>query len=50
MVEKKEKKGGKKGGKGAKNDEKMKVEIVKENFRKEIDLVRKSHSLERMQI
>ena len=50
VVEKKEKKGGKKGGKGAKDDQKMKVQIVKENFRKEIDLVKKSHSLERMQI
>ena len=44
-VEKKEKKGGKKGGKGAKNDEKMKSQIVKENFKKDIDLVKKSHSL-----
>ena len=29
VVDKKEKKAGKKGGKGAKNDEKMKVQIVK---------------------
>lgn len=52
--EKKEKKGGKKGAKNqgasAKNDEKMKMKIVKENFQKDIDLVMKSHSLERMQV
>ena len=33
-----------------KNDEKMKIKIVKDNFQKDIDLVIKSHSLERMQI
>lgn len=47
VVEKKEKKAGKKGakGQGLKNDEKMKMEIVKGNFQKDIDLVVKSHSL-----
>ena len=33
-----------------KNDEKMKIKIVKDNFQKDIELVMKSHSLERMQI
>lgn len=52
MEEKKEKKAGKKGAKGpnTKNDEKMKMKIVKDNFQKDIDLVIKSHSLERMQV
>lgn len=47
VVKEKEKKAGKKGSKGAgqKNDEKMKMEIVKGNFQKDIDLVIKSHSL-----
>ncbi len=52
VIEKKDKKGAKKGakGSGAKNDEKMKMEIVKGNFQKDIELVIKSHSLERMQV
>ena len=52
VIEKKDKKAGKKGSKGqsARNDEKMKLKIVRENFKKDIDLVIKSHSLERMQI
>lgn len=54
MVDKKETKVNKKGAKGQgqsqRNDEKMKMEIVKGNFQKDIDLVIKSHSLERMQI
>jgi hypothetical protein len=33
-----------------KNDEKMKMKIVKDNFQKDIELVMKSHSLDRMQI
>lgn len=44
VAEKKDKKGAKKGAKNAK-DEKMKMDIVKGNFQKDIDLVLKSHSL-----
>lgn len=58
LTEKKEEKkvgGSKKGSKGSKgssqrNDEKMKMKIVKDNFQKDIELVMKSHSLERMQV
>jgi hypothetical protein len=52
VEDKKEKKAGKKGGKGQgqRNEEKMKMKIVKENFQKDIELVMKSHSLERMQV
>lgn len=43
-----DKKGAKKGGKN--NEEQMKLKIVKDNFQKDIELVMKSHSMERMQV
>ena len=48
--EKKAKKGGNKGKGGGRNDDKMKLQIVRDNFQKDIDLVLKSHSMERMQV
>lgn len=49
VSEKKAKKGGKTKG-GGRNDEKMRTQIVRDNFQKDIDLVLKSHSMERMQV
>ena len=49
VSEKKAKKGGK-AKSGGRNDEKMRTQIVRDNFQKDIDLVLKSHSMERMQV